>query len=106
MNYAKISVYLNEAEQWQGRPLYLELLDLFKKHKVEEGVILRAVTGFPPDHISKPSLFHPSKKMPLVAQFIDGVEIVEAALSELKMMLPNHLIVRVPVEVVNGDNLK
>lgn len=103
MNYEKVSVYINEAEQWQDKPLHLAILDLFQKHKVVEGIILRAVTGFPPDNISKPSLFHISKKPPLLAQFIDSVELIEAALSELKKMLPNHLIVRVPVEVVNGS---
>ena len=103
MNYEKVSVYINEAEQWQNRPLYLELLDLLQKYDVAEGTVLRGVAGFPRDSMSKTSLFHRTKKLPLVIQFIDKVTLIEVVLPELKKIIPDHLIIRVPVEVVNRD---
>ncbi|WP_454782025.1 DUF190 domain-containing protein [Legionella sp. WA2022007384] len=104
MNYEKVSVYINEAEQWQNRPLYLELLNLLKKHSVVNGVIFRAVAGFPLAERAKSSLFHLSKKLPLIVQFIDSVDGVDALLPELKKMVPHHFIIRKPIEIISwGD---
>ncbi|WP_454784389.1 DUF190 domain-containing protein [Legionella sp. WA2024007413] len=101
MNYEKVSIYINEAEQWQNRPLYLELLDMLKKQSVLEGIIFRGVTGFPWGESAKPSLFHRNKKLSLVVQFIDNVDGIDALLPELKKMVPHHFILRKPIEIIN-----
>ena len=103
MNYEKVSLYINEAEQWQNRPLYLELLDMLKKHSVVEGIIFRGVAGFPLVERVKPSLFHLSKKLPLIVQFIDSADGVEALIPELKKMVPHHFIIRKPIEIISWD---
>ncbi|CAM2983839.1 Uncharacterized ACR, COG1993 [Legionella steigerwaltii] len=99
MSYEKVSVYINEAEQWQDKPLYLELLEMLREQKVAGATVLRGVAGFPLDTITKTSLFH-IKKLPLIVQFIDDVEVIEVLILKLKNMLPQHLIARVPVDVV------
>lgn len=101
MNYEKVSIYVNEAEQGQDKPLYLELLEMLQKNNIREGTTLRGVAGFPHDDITKATFFHPGKKSPLIVQFVDSVTMVTAVLPELKRMVPNHLIVRIPVEILN-----
>lgn len=103
MKHVKVSIYVNEAEQWQHQPLYLELLNILQKHDIAGGTVLRGVAGLTRDGIVKTSLFHISKKLPLVVQFIDKIERVKTVLPEIKKIVPHHLIVRLPVEVLNGD---
>lgn len=102
MNYVKISIYIDEADKWQHKPLHIELLNMLKQHGVASGIVLRAIAGLTPDGMEKTSLFHVGKKLPLVVQFITDSEMIEKMLPDLKIMVSEHLIINVPVEVLNG----
>ena len=42
----KVSIYINEADQWNHRPLHLELLRMLHEQGIAGGTVLRAVAGF------------------------------------------------------------
>ncbi|WP_454782665.1 DUF190 domain-containing protein [Legionella sp. WA2022007384] len=103
MNHVNVSVYINEADKWQHRPLYLELLSMLDKHEIVGGTVLRALAGFTYNNpIVSASLVDIGSKLPLIVQFVDTVEKVDAILPKVKEMVGNRLIVREPVEIVNG----
>ena len=102
MTHEKVSVYVNEADQWQKRPLHLELLSMLSKQGIKCGIVLRAIAGFTQkEGMVQTTLIHAGKKMPLVVEFIDEVERIEHILPELKKMAPHRLILRKLVEIVN-----
>ncbi|KTD05270.1 DUF190 domain-containing protein [Fluoribacter gormanii] len=103
MNHVKVSIYINEADKWQHRPLHLELLSMLDKAEIASGMVLRAVAGFTlKNPVVSASLVDIGSKLPLVVQFIDTMDKVDAILPKVKEMVGNRLIIREPVEVVNG----
>lgn len=95
----KVSVYINEADQWQHRPLHLEILRMLHEHGLAGGTVLRAVAGFTAQAgVQSTSLVDAGGKLPLVIEFIDTVDTVERVMPLLKQMAGQRLIVRQRVE--------
>lgn len=95
----KVSVYLNEADQWQHRPLHLEILQMLHEEGVAGGTVLRAVAGFTAHgNVQSTSLVDVGNKLPLVVEFIDTSDVVERVMPLLKKMAGQRLIVRQRVE--------
>ncbi|KTD68416.1 MULTISPECIES: DUF190 domain-containing protein [Legionella] len=104
MNHVKVSVYINEADKWQHRPLHLELLSMLDTNEIAGGTVLRAIAGFTRGGpVVTTSLVDIGSKLPLVVQFVDTVEKVDAVLPKVQEMAGIRLIIREPVEVVNGS---
>ena len=97
----KVSVYINEADEWHGRPLHMEVLRMLYERGVAGGTVLRAVAGFTAKGgVETTSLVDAGGKLPLVIEFIDSAEKVGGVMPELKQMAGNRLIVQSPVGVV------
>ncbi|MGC1182968.1 DUF190 domain-containing protein [Legionella sp.] len=100
MKHVQISVYINEADKWQQRPLYLELLSMLHEHEISGGTVLRAVAGFTYTKSGEISLGDDNSKLPLVVQFIDTIEKIKAVLPVVKAMVGTRLIIRESVEII------
>jgi hypothetical protein len=103
MNHVKVSIYINEADKWEHRPLFLELLTVLDAFEVSGGTVLRAIAGFTyKKPVETASLVDVGSRMPLIVQFVDTLAKVDGVLPQLKAMVADRLIIREPVEVVNG----
>ncbi len=99
----KVSLYISEGDEWNHRPLHLEVLRMLHARGIAGGTVLRAVAGFTAKgRVETTSLVDAGGKLPLVIEFIDAAEKVESVMPELKRMSGNRLIVRARVEV-EGD---
>ena len=99
----RISIYINEADEWRHRPLHLEVLRMLHDRGIAGGTVLRAVAGFTAKgEVVTTSLVDAGGKLPLVIEFIDSAEKVEAVIPELKEMAGNRLIVRERVQSLDG----
>lgn len=97
----RISVYINEADEWHRRPLHLELLRLLHDAGIAGGTVLRGVAGFTrASGLATTSLVDAGGKLPLVIQFIDTPERIEAVLPRVREMAAERLIVRERVEAI------
>jgi hypothetical protein len=97
----RVSVYLNEADQWHHRPLHLELLRALHAHGIAGGTVLRAVAGFThAGGVASTSLVDAGGKLPLVVQFVDEAAKVSAVLPVVREMVGTRLVVRERVDVV------
>lgn len=95
----KVSVYINEADEWQHRPLHLEILNMLHKNGVAGGTVLRAVAGFTGHGgVHTMSLVDVGGELPLVVEFIDTTEKIESVMPLLKKMTGQRLITRTVVE--------
>lgn len=99
-----VSVYFNEADQWEHRPLHLEILAFLQKSGCAGGTVLRGVAGFT---AGAPALTLPSAgsegKLPVVVQFIDVPEKVAEILPTLRTMVGGRLMTVQPIQVLAPD---
>jgi hypothetical protein len=93
-------VYINEADEWNHRPLHLEVLRMLHKEGLAGGTVLRAVAGFTAHgNVETTSLVDAGGRLPLVIEFIDTAENVDRVMPFLKKMAANRLIVRNRIEI-------
>ena len=100
----QITIYLNEADEWQHRPLHLEILDYLRQENVAGGTVFHAVAGFTGrNRVQTTSLVDAGGKLPLVIIFVDTDEHVNRVLPRLREMAAHRLIVRENVVIEQGS---
>jgi len=99
----QVTVYLNEADEWQRRPLHIELLNYLRRENVAGATVLHAVAGFTGrQRVHTSTLVDAGGKLPLVLTFVDTDEHVERVLPRLREMAAQRLIVRENVHIEQG----
>lgn len=99
----QVTMYLNEADQWQKRPLHLELLNYLRRENVAGATVLHAVAGFTGrSAVQSTSLVDAGGHLPVVLTFVDTDEHVSRVLPTLRLMAAHRLIVRENVVLEQG----
>ena len=99
----QVTIYLNEADEWQRRPLHLEVLNYLRQENVAGATVFHAVAGFTGrSRVKTSSLVDAGGKLPLVITFVDTDEHVERVLPKLREMASRRLIVRENVHIEQG----
>lgn len=98
----KLSIYLNEGDRWHKKPLYLELLEMFKREGLAGGTVLRAVAGFTAaGQIQTTGLVTlAATRLPLVVEIIDSDESIELILPKVREMIGSRLVIIQNVTIV------
>jgi PII-like signaling protein len=100
----QISLYLNEADEWQRKPLHMEILNYLRAENVAGATVLHAVAGFTGrSRVRTTSLVDAGGKLPLIITFIDTDEHVNRVLPRLREMAAHRLIVRENVVIEQGS---
>ena len=101
----QVTIYISEADEWQRKPLYMELLNYLRKENVAGATVLHAVGGFTGrERVHTSSLVDAGGKLPLVLTFVDTDEHVARVMPKLKEMAAGRLIVRETVQIEQGLN--
>jgi PII-like signaling protein len=99
----QISIYLNEADEWQHRPLHIAILNYLKAENVAGATVIHAVAGFTGrSRVKTSSLVDAGGKLPIILTFIDTEDHVERVLPKLCEMAAHRLIVREEVSIEQG----
>jgi PII-like signaling protein len=100
----QVTIYLNESDKWQHRPLHLEILNYLRKEGVYAATSLHAVAGFLGRHqVETAHLVDTGGKLPVIIIFVDTDEHVNRVLPRLKEMAAHRLIVRENVALEQGN---
>lgn len=100
----QVTMYLNEADEWQKRPLYLQVLNYLREQNVFGATAFHAVGGFTGrKRVESAHLVDVGGKLPVVVIFVDKDEHIEQVLPTIKEMAAHRLIVRENVQVVQGS---
>ncbi len=100
----RISIYINEADKWNRRPLHLEVLRMLHEQGLAGGTVLRAVAGFTGrTGVQTTSLVDAGGKLPLVIEFIDTPEQVDRVMPLLKKMVGQRVITRQQIYVEDSS---
>jgi PII-like signaling protein len=101
----QISIYLNEADEWQRRPMHLQMLNYLRQENVAGATVIHAVAGFTGrSRVQSSSLVDVGGKLPLIVTFIDSDEHVTRVMPKLREMAGNRLIVRQEVVIEQGSS--
>lgn len=102
MRMTKVTVYINEGDKWQHKPLYMEVLKMLHEHDIAGGTVLHAVAGFTnKGSVNTTSLVDVGGTLPLVIQFIDTHEKINSIIPQLVLMVGTRLVVSEDVHVIN-----
>jgi len=100
----QVSIYLNEKDVWEHKPLYLAVLEYLRSENVAGATVMHAVAGFTGrGRVETTSLVEAGGHLPLVVIFIDTDEHVTRVMSKLKEMAAHRLIVREEVQIEQGS---
>ena len=100
----QVTIYLNESDQWNHRPLHMEILNFLRTENVYAATALHAVAGFLGRQQVKTShLVDAGGRLPVIIIFADADEHVSRVLPTLKSMAAHRLIVRENVVIEQGN---
>ena len=77
----KLTVYVDETDKYEGKPVYEALMDLFYKRKIAGVSVFRGVAGYGSDgvfHTSK--MLELSTALPVKIEAVDSEEMISRVL--------------------------
>lgn len=99
----QVTIYLNEADEWRRKPLYLEILNYLRSESVAGATVLHAIAGFTGrQKVETTHLVDTGGKLPLIVTFIDTEEHAGRVMPKLKEMAAHRLIVWEKVHIEQG----
>src|ERR671937_2866044 len=86
-------IHIGERDKFNGRPLYVELVELLRKRHYAGATVYRAIMGFgASSRIHTDRFLELSLDLPIVVECVETEEKIEAILPELDAMLGGGLI--------------
>ena len=100
----QVTIYLNEADEYQRRPAHLQMLNYLRQENIANAIVVHGVAGFiGRSRVKTSTLVDAGGKLPLLVLFVDEEEHVQRVLPTLKQMAGARLIVRENVVVEAGS---
>jgi PII-like signaling protein len=94
-------IFLGEADQWEGEPLYDAIVKRLRMMEISGATVHRGILGYgAKGHTHKQSFLHLSRDLPVVISVIDSAEKLEQAAAAIEQMMSDGLIVMSGVEVI------
>lgn len=99
----RIRIFIGEAQEWQGKPLYRAILESAQQQGIAGATVLRGIEGFGPEHhLSTDRLPDISDNLPLIVEIVESGERIEALLPLLDRIVQRGVITMAPVEILYG----
>ena len=94
-------IFIGESDRHGHRPLYEELVELFRKEGLAGATVLRGVSGF-----GAHSVFHSAKllrlsaDLPMIVEVVDAQEKIDAVMPRVDELMDGGLITLEKVTVI------
>lgn len=96
-----IRVYIGEADQHHGRPLYHAIVELLRERGLAGATVLRGIEGFGAKaHVHTTRILRLSEDLPVLIEVVDQEDRVRAVLPDLDEMVGDGLITIERVHVI------
>jgi PII-like signaling protein len=97
-------IFIGQTDQWERKPLYQALLQLFRAKGLAGATVIQGVAGFGPDSVLHEfHLLRLSQDLPIVIEVVDTQEHIEAVLSDVDRMMSGGLITMEKVRVIHYE---
>jgi PII-like signaling protein len=96
-----LRVFLGEADQWHGEPLYDAIVKKLRMLEIAGATVYRGILGYgAKGHQHKRSFWHPMRDLPVMISVVDTAPKIAGAAEAIEAMLEDGLIVTSDVEMV------
>ena len=100
-NASRLTIFVDEADQWHHRPLYTEIVHRAHAAGLAGATVLRGIEGFgASSRVHTGRLVSLSTDLPVVVLIVDAAERVDAFLPQLDEIVAEGLVIRDEVGVV------
>ena len=97
-------IFIGESDQYERRPLYAALIDLFRRKGLAGATVLKGVAGFGARSlVHTASILRLSADLPLVIEVVDSQEHLAGVLPEIDAMMGGGLVTMETVRVIRYD---
>ncbi len=89
----KLTIYVDEADKFHGKPVYEVLLDIFFKRKIAGASVFRGIEGYGSDgvfHTAK--ILELSTSLPVKIEVVDSEEMINDVLEDVTSIVEKGLI--------------
>jgi len=89
----KLTIYIDEADKFHGKPVYEVLLDIFFKRKIAGASVFRGLAGYGSDgvlHTAK--MLELSTTLPVKIEVVDSEEIINSIMEDVTSIVEKGLI--------------
>ncbi|MGA9753236.1 MAG: DUF190 domain-containing protein [Acidobacteriota bacterium] len=94
-------IFIGEKDRWQGKPLYLAILEALQRHGCAGATVFRGLAGFGANSlIHTVLLLELSTDLPIVITAVDREDRLQRVLPEICEMVQEGMVTLAPVEVV------
>ncbi len=93
----RLTIYVGESDQWQGRNVYMALVEEAHKRRLAGATVVRGIVGYgkrQQHKIHKPTLFQLSSDLPMIVTIIDVPEAIDEFLPLVKEIVAGGIVVR------------
>ncbi|MDD5730984.1 MAG: DUF190 domain-containing protein [Candidatus Omnitrophica bacterium] len=96
-----LRIFIGEADRWEGKPLYEEIILLAKKNSMAGATAIKGFMGFGcKSHMHTAKLLRLSEDLPIIIEIVDSEEKINAFLPFLDEMVKEGLITLEKANVV------
>ncbi|QHV01883.1 hypothetical protein BWK47_15945 [Synechocystis sp. CACIAM 05] len=102
-DYEKLTIYVGEADQWQGRPVHLALIQEARRLGIIGATAVRGATGYGKNNeerIMLLGIIELSSDLPIMLTFIDRRGKIDQLLPIVQQAVQGGIVLRDRVEVV------
>ncbi len=101
--WKQLTIYVNESDHWQGKPLFLAIVEVARQHQLLGATVTRGVEGY---GVRQGRQIHTDRMMeladlPMVITIIDREETIAQFLPTVQVMVKVGLITQETVHVVH-----
>jgi len=88
-----LRIFIGEADKWEGKPLYEEIVFLAKKNGMAGATAIKGFMGFGcKSHMHTAKLLRLSEDLPIVIEIVDSEEKINQFIPQLDAMVKEGLI--------------
>jgi len=88
-----LRIFIGEADRWEGKPLYEEIVLLAKKNGMAGATAIKGFMGFGcKSHMHTTKLLRLSEDLPIVIEIVDSEEKISQFIPQLDAMVKEGLI--------------
>ncbi len=89
----KLTIYVDEADKFRGKPVYEVLVDIFYRRKIAGASVFRGIAGYGSDgvfHTAK--ILELSTTLPVKIEVVDSAEVINDVLPDVTSIVEKGLI--------------
>ncbi|MBI3802193.1 MAG: DUF190 domain-containing protein [Nitrospirae bacterium] len=101
----RLTIYLDETEQWHGRALYEALIEFFQTRQVAGVSLFRGFAGYGQSRVlHTPKILRLSENLPIKLEVIESPATIDRLLPEIAKMVRKGVIELSDSEVIRSSD--